>query len=302
MEEKIAVFELERKAKFRTVLLLALIGGPSAITGLVLAIVCFDYQSVLPAGIILFALGLIAVIFASLIGRSLSIRFRQEIVRILVENAYPDGDYSLAGGVDINILMTPRFFAYPDRHHEANLIRGTCMDLPFTMNDYRLERRVKNSRGNVSYQTYSKGRFLTFKFKRTFGEIVKVMEKAMFFNINFGPLTKMETESFAFNKKFMTLASDELTAFYILTPQIQERLLSYEKKFRGKIYYAFISNTCYIAIEDSVDSFAVSIAKPLSVANLVPIQSYIELPKRFIDDLGLDSSKFNSDLAYTAGK
>jgi hypothetical protein len=36
-----------------------------------------------------------------------------------------------------------------------------------------------------------------------------------------------------------------------LTPQIQEKILALEAKFKGKFYMAFIGNELYIAVNDS---------------------------------------------------
>ena len=85
---------------------------------------------------------------------------------------------------------------------------------------------------------------MVFDFKREFNQVVKVLETRGL-GANVRGLEKIDTESINFNEKFDTYTSDSLTAFYVLTPQIQEKLLELETKFKGSIFFAFMNGKFY---------------------------------------------------------
>ena len=104
----------------------------------------------------------------------------------------------------------------------------------------------------------------------------------------------------AFNKKFQVLTSDETLVFYLLTPQIQEKILSLEGKFKGQFYMAFVGNELYIAVNDSDQSVTIPFSKPITVEVLTPIVECLAIPAVFINLLGLAKAKFQKDAGVTA--
>ena len=105
----------------------------------------------------------------------------------------------------------------------------------------------------------------------------------------------VETEYIAFNKKFQILTSDETLVFYLLTPQIQEKILSLESKFKGKFYMAFIGNELFIAVNDSDQSIVIPFKTPITVETLTPVVECLAIPAVFINLLGLNKNKFLKD-------
>ena len=133
---------------------------------------------------------------------------------------------------------------------------------------------------------------MIFDFKREFNQVVKVAE-SKYLGLNTRGLEKVETESVDFNKKFSTYASDPVTAFYVLTPQIQLKLLELETKFKGSIFFAFMKGKFYVAICDNVSILDVNASKKVTQNTLDILVSQLSVPASVINELKLDSAKYN---------
>lgn len=143
------------------------------------------------------------------------------------------------------------------------------------------------------------GTLFRFDFERDFDAVVRVLEKTSF--INFAPrgMKKVETEFIAFNKKFLTYTDDEQLVFYLLTPQIQEKIMSLETMVKGSFYLAFTDNHLYIAVDDNWTSIKVSVTKQFSVEDAERLIALLAIPAIFIDELGLSKTKYKKDAGTT---
>lgn len=223
--------------------------------------------------------------------------FKNEIVKTLMENEYPNCSYLKDKGIDKELFFEPAFFHKPDIYKSNNFLKATYEDILIESADYTLQDRHQDSKGNVSYQTYAQGRFFCFSFNRTFNEVVKVCEKSGPFNFSFNTkLKKVELESVEFNKKFSTTSSSPQAAFYILTPQVQEELLRLERSFKGGIFFCFKENHLYVAINNFSSSYSSNVFRPLEGETLKTITNEIRVPKRFVDSLKLNREKFNMNI------
>ena len=195
--------------------------------------------------------------------------------------------------------MSPNFFSVPDRYYFKNMATSDYGGFSWFMHDYKLQRRHVDKDGNVSYTTYAEGKFYYFDFKREFNQIVKVVEKAFLGNVTFDTRLKtVETESVDFNKKFKIYCSDPLTAFYILTPQMQEKIMKFEKEFNGRFYMSFYKSCLCICLEGIENYKSCNIYSSLHGSKIARLEKYILFPKLIIDELKLSSDKFNSDNKY----
>ena len=102
-----------------------------------------------------------------------------------------------------------------------------------------------------------------------------------------------KTGSIDFNKKFKTYTSDSLTAFYVLTPQIQLKLLELESKFKGSIFFAYMKGKLYVAITDGISILDIDASKKISENTMATLDSQLMLPAAIINELGLSSDKFS---------
>lgn len=305
MNELIEKFEPQRAAIAKVCKILIGIGIALLIGGLILMVVTpivSDGIGGAIAGFVLIGVSIIIFVVAGIKESKAKKTIGKEIITYLMNMTYQDVYYDASKGISESEFEIPHFFVSPDRYMSSNYFQAKYGTTSFHMSDYHLERLTttydgKNTR--VHYETYAEGRFFVFDFERDFKNTVKVVEKSMLSygkssNL-FSGLKKVELESIEFNKKFQTLSNDQVTAFYILTPQVQEQMMNLEKAFKGQIFFMFDKHYLYIAVDDRKSSFGFSVFKKLSEESLKKILAEVSIPKNFVEALKLNREKYNRD-------
>lgn len=290
MEEKLRKFEEYRAGVCKKANAFLFIGIALMVLGIILIMAIEE-----PLYIILLVVGLIFTIVNSSMKSKLSSKFKQEIIIDLVRETYPGCTYMPRNGLTFTEMMTPGLFKRPDKWYTEDYLKTTFDDVEFEMCDFTFQERhvTTDSKGHTrtTYVTYAKGRFMVFDYKREFNQVVKIVENA-YLGVDTYKLSKIETESLEFNKKFKVFTSDSLTAFYVLTPQIQLKLLELESKFKGSIYFAYMKGKLYVAICDNVSILDINASKKVSLETIETLKSQLLLPASIINELGLSSSKY----------
>ena len=222
-------------------------------------------------------------------------KFKSTLVNKLLAERFTDFTYNPSGQLDINKVNAPAFFKKPDRYSGEDLITGSYKGVKFEVADCTLKERVvrTDSKGNtyVTYETYFQGRYYVYTYERQFKDTLKIVESR--WSLSHG-LKKFETESIDFNKKFKIFTSDEKHGFYLITPYMIEKLMELEKMHKGTIYYAFIGNKLYIAINDNSNSLEFPIGREINEASVKKFDGDIELIAAIINEFRLDGQKFKN--------
>ena len=289
MTEKLQEFEVYRKKVCKKSNIYFLCGGLSMLAG-------FFGFLIFPPLFILSFVGIGLLIYGSIVRSNISKEFKDKFIIDIVKNIYPNAIYNPKQGIDLHTIIEAGFFKYPDRYRSEDYVEASYTGVPFIMSDFtmleRHESRSSNGGTTVSYQPYAKGRFIVFDYQREFNQVLKIAETKNLGLATKG-LEKIETESVEFNKKFKTYTSDSLTAFYILTPQIQLKLLELESKFRGSIFFAYMKGKMYVAICDNVSILDINASKKITEETLSILENQLLVPAAIINELKLDSDKFN---------
>ena len=174
MEDKLKEFEEHRKVECKKANNYLFVG---------IGLIAVGILGAFSGLVFLFLLAIVGII---LLGVSSSMKskiareFKTKFVPALVKDLYPDSTYDYKCGLSQSVIMEPGFFKYPDRFYSEDYVKATYNGIPFEMSDFDLrERHVhRNSNGSttVTYETYAKGRFMIFDFKREFNQVVKVAE------------------------------------------------------------------------------------------------------------------------------
>lgn len=291
MEQKILEFENRRKSTIKKATIFILISVACLLLGIVAFFLIGGY------GLFLMIPGIVLLIIGISTRSKISKEFKDKFVPGLVKAMYPDSTYNPMIGFPEQVVLEPGFFKRPDRYFSEDFVKASYNGIPFEMSDFEMQEMHvhHNSKGGttVTYVTYAKGRFLVFDYQRDFKQTLKVVESSLHWGGTKG-LEKIDTESIDFNKKFKTYTSDPLTAFYILTPQIQLNLLELETKFGGSIYFAYMNGKLYVAICDNASILDINASKKVSMDTINMLNAQLSVPKWFIDKLDLDSNKFAS--------
>jgi hypothetical protein len=296
--------EKERKSKVSWSIGLLVAGSAVLLVGIALAFFALNFyidpnyfQMAVPLMIVS-----VIMLFA---GTGISQKFRKSLrtrlTSIVFDEVFPDHLSIPNQGLPMEVIKTPGFFMPPDRYVGSDYMQAKYDGVPFEQSRYRLEKRSRGRHGS-NYVTYAEGTMYRIGFGRDLHATVKVVEKdgRLFKNFDFGGLEKVETEYMAFNDKFDVYATDKTAAFYLLTPQMQEKIMSFEKFYQGRFYLAFVKTGLYIAAEGSDSSFTLSIAKKITPESVKGITDLLSMPAQFIDEMRLSSYKFKKGAGVDA--
>lgn len=215
---------------------------------------------------------------------NIEIQFKTKFINTILEGRFNDGQYFPKSGIPLEIVNNTGFFKTPSIYKSEDLIVANYEGIKFRIAD--IEMKKMDRRNDYTYRTYVKGRFIIIDFDRKFNEILKIVERTALSNSgNIGQgLNKVDMESEIFNDKFVIYSSNPQFAFYILTPQMQEKLLELERKFHGTISYAFNEGRFYIGINDGSEGLHANIKIPVT-QQIKPITLQIDLSAIIINEL-----------------
>lgn len=161
-----------------------------------------------------------------------------------------------------------------------------------------------SSKSSTYSSTYShlifKGLFFIADFNKSFtGRIVVLPDKAERFlgrlgsklqstSRNHGQLIRLEDNEF--EKYFVVYGDDQITARYVLSTSLMNRIVDFKKKTGRNIHFSFVDSKFYLAIPCPKALFEPKLYKTLLDFN--PIKEYFEdlqLAMEIVDDLNLNT-------------
>ncbi len=223
-------------------------------------------------------------------------QIKDKLIRVLLSDAYEDVYYDQNGGIALNNILKTDTVKRPDRFSFEDYFRASYKGVNFETCDLDFKERVRHqdSKGNVyyTYETYFKGRWITYRFDRHFKEGLKIIESR--FGFNKRGFEKMDTESIEFNKKFTIYTTSKEYGFYQITSSMIEKLMKLERMHKGQIVYCFMDNELHIGINDRKDYLEVSYKNPLNDEGLKTVNDDIELIAAIINEFRLYGDKFKS--------
>lgn len=293
--------EQQRAKKFKAALTLFILGPLFMVIAAILFFVPIESDVVPILSLVFFLIGVILLIVGFFIKGNFCKKVRVRMEKAVIRSLFPDSIYKENEGFELSFLLSPGFFAEPDRYYGDEFMKGTYKGISFQKAGYDLQKKqvTTDSKGHtiVNYVTYAKGTMYHFAFERNFNETVKILEKQGV--VSFGGLSaglkKVETEFIQFNKKFRINCSDETTVFYLLTPQVQEQIMNLEEKYKGSFFLAFINNSLFVAINDNGATVNIPFSKPISEETMRNVVEFYGTPALIIDSLKLDGNKYKAN-------
>ena len=220
--------------------------------------------------------------------------FKISFLKKAFEERYPGCTYIPDKGLNEDFAVKSRIIPKSDRYSSNDLIFGEYDGVSFTSADIHVEERhtTTDSKGHTTttYVTIFKGRFFNFSFNKNFKATTVVNEKGM--RVNISRLSKIELENPDFNKKFKIHCEDEHTAFYILTPQLMDRMLEIESSNKGKCAFSFIDSNLNYCLNNNIDTFELSLFKRIDGSILDSMKKDLDFIKTIIETLKINESIF----------
>ncbi len=292
----------EYQNKKQSIVMIYLVGIIVALLGGVLFLL--QNQSLFVYAIGLFIIGVIIIAVGSFRFASLNNKFKQEVIPQLVNSYIKNGTYTHSSGLTPMQVQESKLIKRTDEFKSEDLITGTIDEVNFTSSDlllHDIEITYRDGKRQKRRIKVFQGRLFIFDFNKQFNGTIKVCEKwrmngnskqSDFFG---GKLKKVKLESVQFNKKFETKASEEILAFYVLTPHLQEALLQFEKDNKGTLDFSFIGTKLFIALNNSKDTFTLKLLKKVDERIIEDFKNDFNMLEDIVKTLKLNNKIFIED-------
>ena len=298
----ITLEELEQdriKLKNKTLLIVGIVGGIVAILALI-----FQTIEIVFFGIM--AMLLFPALFTAKQKREYILKFKKHFVHSSLQTVFTHLNYKPEQGMPRSDISQTQMMYMGDRYTSNDYISGKYKDIGFRQADVHIEeeRESTDSDGNRTtyWVTIFKGRWMIFDFNKTFKADLQVCQKFFGNNKinNWGrenKFQKVKLESMEFNKRFNVFAQSDHEAFYLLTPQIIEKIIKLDDMNQGRLLLCFIDNKLHIGLYDGKDSFEhAPIFKQINEEQVRNnISNDIKQITMFIDELDLDNDLFRRE-------
>lgn len=200
------------------------------------------------------ALGLFWIILARSAYNRFDQAFKIRYVLPLIETqtGFSDIRYVPKAGFDWDEIRNAAVVACGDKRYfeSEDLLMGNYEGVPFKFSDVTTKRMVHRNKKNRIEEIFS-GQVLGFKqygLKESDGHL-QIFQKEFLSNIKgWTAEHKIETDNALFNKKFQIFSADEHNAYYILTPQVMEKIITFSEAIGEQIAIAFRGGYMFIAI------------------------------------------------------
>ncbi len=257
--------------------------------------------------IFLFVLGLIIhFIFFNREIKSFTSEFKEKIVGEVVRFVDANLLYAPGNGIDRqNYMNSQIFLTNPDRYkcedYVSGMIGETQIEFSEIHSEYKTESTDSKGNHHTEWHTIFRGLFFIADFnknfhgatvvlpdlaEKTFGFLGKIFQS---WNLTRrGQLIKLEDPDF--EKLFVVYGDDQITARYILTPGLMQRLVEFRKNVHNTIFLSFKESKVYVAISINRNLFEPRIFR--SNEDFAIIKDYflnLELAVQIIEELGLNT-------------
>ncbi|MGJ8657684.1 MAG: DUF3137 domain-containing protein [Akkermansiaceae bacterium] len=274
----------------------------------VVVIALFLMQSVAPiAGFIFLGLGLFGsyYLYQHQVGRELSqfrYLFKQEVIRSIASTIEPTLSYAPYEGISKQHFNKIGHYSRSiDRYASEDYFQGQlgATNLYFAEIHAEYKTRHRNSNGHTKtrWHTLFKGVLFAADFHKNFNTWVTIRpdSEAGLFGWIGNKLQKFSSshirmESPEFEENFKVNTGDDQQCRYLLTPDMQERLLKLKRSHGSEVIVSFQNESVYITIPKTTNFFETSIHQSvLSVEQVDRVAQQVVYFLNIVEDLNLNT-------------
>jgi len=251
---------------------------------------------------ILFAVMAISLIMMFSKQRKYRAMYKNYYVKKSINQVFSDAVYEPNKGIDFDVIASTKMLNMGDRFESSDYVAGKYKNVPFELSDVHIQEMVVVSNGKTTTTTYTtifRGRWMIFDFNKTFKSNIRVAAKNFFGGRStiFSKLQRVKMESEEFNKKFYVFGDNEHDVFYILTPQLMEKIEALSDSIGGRVMLCFINSKLHVALNNGRDYFEPnSIFSNKSDEEIMgQISNEIRQITMFVDTLDIDTDIFKEE-------
>ncbi|MEM6720470.1 MAG: DUF3137 domain-containing protein [Bacteroidota bacterium] len=246
-----------------------------------------------PALLIMFIapalLFLIPVIMTSSLKGKWVEKYKDEVIKPIVEAEFPGMLYEDDRHISKGIFNSSNLFRRPDRFNGEDLFSGKIDATTFTFSEIHAEEKheIKGKDGNKTtwYSTIFRGLFLIADFNKEIENETYVYSSGGKW---FSRFKRVKLEDPEFEDRFNVYSDDQIEARYILTPKMMQRIVDVEDRFGANLYLSFRGNNVYIAIKQSQNMFESSFNDEVSFTQVAYFLEEVRSILDIINELDLN--------------
>lgn len=214
--------------------------------------------------------GLISVIFFAPESKgamnALRTEYKDTFLPGILNECFDNAKFEYWVGLTEMEIMQTSLYKLGNRLESEDLLSGEYKGVSFRQADVHIWNRVETEKKNYDVE-YFDGRIIIFDTKADYSSSVRVISKQRIadkgdYRLGFDEDHRVEMESMQFNELFKVYARTGHDAFYILTPEVMERMMKIWEKY-GKneqnqyrdMSFHFRDNKFYFAIESGNRAF-----------------------------------------------
>ncbi|MCL1921472.1 MAG: DUF3137 domain-containing protein [Kiritimatiellaeota bacterium] len=207
----------------------------------------------------------IALIYYQVCRREQTVYFKDVVLRRVLVFVAPEMSYDREKYIPLKQFKRSGIYTGSvDRYRGEDCFFGKYEGVDLVFSEVHAEEKhtTTDSKGNREshYDTIFKGVFFIADFNKDFRTSTYVIPgRAGIFGrlLSAGRGKVITLESPEFARMFTVYAQDAIEARYILTPNIMERMIAIQRRFPGKVAFAFHDSSVYIAIPSKTDFFEI---------------------------------------------
>lgn len=234
-----------------------------------------------PVLILNIIIGFVLLIVYSSKASAVSKEFKQVFVAALIESEFDHVRYSIEGKLSKQAFYKYEFGLSGNIYKTNDHIEASYKGIQFSLCDVLLQQRTRSGKTTHTVTRFQ-GPVLSIRLNKSQPGKLQVLESSRL--TWFDDYDKVEMESIAFNKTFNVYSTNEILAFYILTPHFMEKLMKVERENPGKLYFTFINGYLNIGLYNRKDNFEIA-GKTISDETLLLFKSQIRKIKEIIEEV-----------------
>lgn len=189
--------------------------------------------------------------------------YKQQFVATMLGEFFENPQYIWDKGFTSDAVRSFGISQLGNRFYSEDYISGTYKGIPFEQSDVKIQYHTSGKNSHTT--TYFSGRMFVFHF--TGRNVLPVQIFSEGFSYRAKPIerfkmNKVNMESVDFNKSFDVKAANEHDAFYVLTPQMMEKLFDLLSRF-GNVALNFDGDRLFLGYNCGMGAFDADMKRPI---------------------------------------
>ena len=247
-------------------------------------------------GMFLFIGGMVVLIVVSAtIGKNFTRAYKEVVCKDVIEKIFDVEEYMPEVGFDEDFVRSTYLISTGNRYSSDDYIRGYYQGCDFMRSDVCMQ-DVRHSGKTTTTVTLFKGSWTVISFPKKISSYLMIREKEFLSGGRPGgifsnaPYTeKVKFEDIDFNNRFEVYAEDEHDAFYVLTPQMIERIKELEFMEDGRMTIGIIDQKVHVLFDNGQNAMEPSLWNEVSEKDFERIEDEMRKIVQIMELLGIQS-------------